>query len=97
MTQALGGSLAARPAKGGSLRLRVGDRPLDELLSIAAAASRSRSRIELTGTRAKPLEDLMRIAVTGGDCVVFGVDHDERPALAASSPRRRWWFSRETR
>lgn len=72
-----------------SMTVHVGERSLDDLLSVVAAASRARTRVRLTGVKAKPIEDLMRIAVTGGDCVVFEPDGER-----AAPPRRRSWFPR---
>lgn len=76
-------------AGGDGLVLQAGDRPLSELLDLAAAASRSRIPVRLTCLRSKPIEDLIRIAVTGGDCVVFEPD-----AVRADHRPRRGWFSR---
>lgn len=77
------------PAGSDVLVLHAGDRSLDDLLSVAAAAARSRTRLRLTGVKAKPIEDLMRIVVLGGDCVVLEPDRE-----AVQHQRRRSWFSR---
>jgi hypothetical protein len=75
----------------GHLTVDAGPKSLDELLSVAAAASRSRTPVRFTGTTTRTVEDLMRIAVTGGDCVTFGGDKPR--AVAAELPARRSWFS----
>ena len=88
---------SATSASGGEgLSLRAGDRSLDELLRIAAAAARAQTRVELTGVRSKALEDLIRITVTGGGCVVFGREPEEPRGETVKAPRRRWWRSRPT-
>lgn len=84
----LGTPLSAARAADDAMTVHAGERSLDDLLNVVAAASRTRTRVRLTGVKAKPIEDLMRIAVTGGDCVVFEPDGDR----AAPPPRRRWFF-----
>ena len=72
--------------------LNAGGRPLDELLRIAADAQRERRRLRLTGVGERTIEDLVRIAVTGGDCVSFAsAAPDTRPSQ--TTPRR-WFFRR---
>jgi hypothetical protein len=95
MTQAATDPIVSSAARGG-FTVRAGDRSLDELLTIAAAAARSKARVELTGVRAKPLEELVRIAVAGGDSVVFVADPAEAPPSPDPRRRRHWWFSRPT-
>lgn len=67
-----------------SFSVHVGPRPLSELLTLAAAASRSGTCLSFTDVRARPLEDLVRIAAVGGDAVSFG--QDRRVAEEAEEP-----------
>lgn len=84
------------------MTVHAGPRPLPELLDLAAAASRSGTRLSFTGTGTRPLEDLVRLAVAGGETVTFGDDvrsripEDEetaRPSAASTGLVRRL-FSR---
>ena len=71
------------PRSSPTLLVDAGPKPLTELLRVASAAARSGTRIGFTGTRRRPLEDLMRIAVAGGDCVSFELQAPaERPDRA---------------
>ncbi|MDB5511004.1 MAG: hypothetical protein JWR08_487 [Enterovirga sp.] len=76
-----------------TITLDVGPKPLAELLSLAAAASRAKTRVSFTGVETRPLEDLVRLAAAGGDCVAFaGARHPADPdraddARRASRPR----------
>lgn len=83
------------------LTVHAGPRPLPELLDLAAAASRSGTRLSFTGTGARPIEDLVRLAVVGGETVTFGDDvrcripeDDEPPRPPQSSGMVRRLFSR---
>ena len=80
--------VSARAATANPVTLNAGNRSIDELLQVVAAASRSQTRIRLTGVKAKPIEDLMRIVVTGGDCVVLEPEAER----TAPEKRRRWRF-----
>lgn len=64
----------ARTAPRASLTVHAGPRPLPELLTLAAAASRSGTSLSFTGTETRPIEDLVRLAVAGGEAVSFGGD-----------------------
>lgn len=76
----------------------AGPRPLTELLAVASAAARSRTSVTFTGVKARSIEDLMRIAVTGGDCVTFGQEVSMPPLPARRRVRPRWsWLSRSGR
>ncbi len=84
------------------LTIHAGPRPLPELLDLAAAASRSGTRLSFTGTGTRPIEDLVRLAVVGGETVSFGDDvrsripddGEEEPATPRSSGMVRRLFSR---
>ena len=69
--------------------------PLQDLLAIASAASRSAGVVRLCGIGERPLEDLMRIAVAGQDHVIL----DERAPSArkATASVRRTWFGLKSR
>ena len=64
------GPSSARPR----LTIHAGPRSLPELLDLAAAASRSGTRLSIVGTGSRPIEDLVRLAVAGGESVTFGAD-----------------------
>lgn len=76
----------------------AGLKPLPELLAVASAAARSRTSVTFTGVKTRSIEDLMRIAVTGGDCVTFGQEVSMPPLPARQRTRPRWlWLSRSGR
>ena len=70
----------------------AGPKSMTELLAVASAAARSRTSVTFTGVTTRSIEDLMRIAVTGGDCVTFGqaVSMPRLPTQQRSRPRWRW-------
>ena len=71
---------------------------MTELLAVASAAARSRTSVTFTGVKARSIEDLMRIAVTGGDCVTFGQEVSMPPLPTQQVGRPRWrWLSRTER
>lgn len=73
----------------------AGPKSLTELLAVASAAARSRTTVTFTGVKTRSIEDLMRIAVTGGDCVTFGQDVSMPPLPARQRALPRWrWLSR---
>jgi hypothetical protein len=86
------------PTRRAGFTMDAASKPLSELLTIASAASRSRTTISFVGVKAKPLEDLVRIAAAGGDCVSFVNEVAPPPADPEedrSSKRERWrLFSR---
>jgi hypothetical protein len=57
---------------GGGLDLRNAGKPTEDLILIAAAASKARANIMIKGN--KPTEDLMRIATAGKGCVTIYFD-----------------------
>lgn len=76
----------------------AGPKSLTELLAVASAAARSRTSVTFTGVKTRSIEDLMRIAVTGGDCVTFGQEVSMPPLPARQRARPRWrWLSRSGR
>lgn len=76
----------------------AGRKSLTELLAVASAAARSRTSVTFTGVKARSIEDLMRIAVTGGDCVTFGQDVSMPALPTPQRARPRWgWLSRSER
>lgn len=83
---------AETPAGPEMSTLSMGGRPISELIDAAAEAQRAKRRLRLVGVAERSIEDLMRIAVTGGDCVVFT---SAEPVLkpSATTPRR-WFFRR---
>jgi hypothetical protein len=63
--------------------------PLDDLIAIATAASRSKAMIRLRGLSGRPLEELMRITVASQGRVILD---DEVAAPRIKPPARRGWF-----
>ena len=58
-------------AAGGGFRLDVADRPADELVRIAAAASDWGVRLLFAGVSSRSTDDLVRIADAGEGCAEF--------------------------
>ena len=51
------------------------DKPTDDLIRIAAAASGRGARIIVTSSSTKPTDDLLRIAAAGKGSVVFDLSN----------------------
>lgn len=55
-----------RAAVGGGLRVEAGQRPTDELVRIASAASSGGGQVIFLGLNPRPLHDLLKIVAAGG-------------------------------
>jgi hypothetical protein len=64
--------------------------PLDDLIAIATAASRSKAMVRLRGLTGRPLEELMRITVASQGRVILEDDVAAPPRV--KPPGRRGWF-----
>ncbi len=58
-------------AAGGGFHVKAGTKPVNDLVTIAAAASRNGARIVVSNSAHLPTDDLARIGAAGKGSVIF--------------------------